>query len=126
MPNQGNGMGCEVIVAALVVVVMVVVIGGGALSGSLSARKMEAQAQIATARAQEAQAEAQRTAVLPLAVAAKTDAALTVLYALRDITWNSIYQAAVVVLAAWLLLRKPPQAPQAKEPQGEYPDGTEV
>lgn len=125
MSNESSGGGGAIIAAVLVIVIMAIVIGGGALSNNTSARKLEAQAQIAQANAQQAQARAQALATMPLAVASIKDSMLVVWYALRDASRELVYSI-VIALLAWRLWARKPQASQVKEPQEEYPDGTEV
>jgi len=116
-----------VIFSVIVIGAAVLLVGRGITSESNRARQLEAQAVIAQAQAAEAQARAQIKALEPLALAAKTDTALTVGYAISD---RLIIAGLLLLLGArsvFALLRTPvaPVAP-APAPREEFEDGSQL
>ena len=114
-----------VIFSIVVIGAAVLFVGRGITSESNRARQLEAQAVIA--QAAEAQARAQLKALEPLALAAKTDTALTVGYAISD---RLIIAGLLLLLGArsvFALLRTPvaPVAP-APAPREEFEDGSQL
>jgi len=111
-----------VIFSVIVIGAAVLLVGRGT-SESNRARQLEAQAIIAQAQAAEAQARAQIKALEPLALAAKTDTALTVGYAISD---RLIIAGLLLLLGArsvFALFRQPAPVAPAPAPREEFEDG---
>ena len=116
-----------VIFSVIVIGAAVLLVGRGITSESNRARQLEAQAVIAQAQAAEAQARAQIKALEPLALAAKTDTALTVGYAISD---RLIIAGLLLLLGArsvFALFRQPALVVNASAaPREEFEDGSQL
>jgi Tfp pilus assembly protein PilE len=110
--NNGGGIG-GVILAVIVIVVLALVLGPGFVGQSTATRRLEAQAQIATANAQE-----------PLVVASIKDSALVVWYSFRDAS-RELLLTITVVLLAWRLFASKDKAAQftVTNNKTEFKDG---